>query len=269
MNDLRMPDVNTVLIAGNLTRDPSFRRTTNGTPVANFWIASNRKFKDNTGQWRESVCYVGVVAWYKLAETCAENLHRGSAVLIEGELQSRSLRSEDGRNRNIVEIKARRIQFLNKKDNSEEGDFDLDHPRNENESSEESSQTNVPDEVHEEISEVNASSDFKDENSEANASSDINKESSETDKTSEIQKESSEVSETGDANEESSESDTSNNINEESSETDKLDDVDESEELSKSEDDQNTSQDKTDQNKQAPEEDNPMKGKFDFGYQDI
>jgi single-strand DNA-binding protein len=129
MNDLRMPDVNTVLIAGNLTRDPSFRRTTNGTPVANFWIASNRKFKDNTGQWRESVCYVGVVAWYKLAETCAENLRRGYAVLIEGELQSRSLRSDDGRNRNIVEIKARRIQFLNKRDESEEDEHDLsEHP---------------------------------------------------------------------------------------------------------------------------------------------
>src|SRR4030066_1000798 len=91
MLDLRMPDINTVVIAGNLTRDPSFRKTTNGTPVANFWIASNRKFKDNTGQWRENVCYVGVVAWYRLAENCAENLHKGSAVLVEGELQSRSL----------------------------------------------------------------------------------------------------------------------------------------------------------------------------------
>jgi single-strand DNA-binding protein len=118
MSDIRMPDVNTVIIAGNLTREPSFRRTTNGTPVANFWIASSRKFKDNTGQWRENVCYVGVVAWYKLAETCAENLQKGSAVLVEGELQSRSLRGEDGRNRNIVEIKASRVQFLNRREDA-------------------------------------------------------------------------------------------------------------------------------------------------------
>lgn len=124
MKELRMPDVNNVLIAGNLTRDPSFRKTTNGTPVTNFWIASNRKFKDNTGQWRENVCYVGVVAWYKLAESCAENLHKGGAVLVEGELQSRSLRTEDGRNRNIVEIKARRVQFLNKKDEAFENDHE-------------------------------------------------------------------------------------------------------------------------------------------------
>ena len=96
MHELRMPDVNSVLIAGNLTRDPAFRKTTNGTPVTNFWIASNRRFKDNNGQWRENVCYVGVVAWYKLAENCAENLKKGSAVIVEGELQSRSLRTEEG-----------------------------------------------------------------------------------------------------------------------------------------------------------------------------
>lgn len=124
MAEIRMPDVNSVIIAGNLTREPSFRRTTNGTPVANFWIASSRRFKDNTGQWRENVCYVGVVAWYKLAETCAENLQKGAAVLVEGELQSRSLRGEDGRNRNIVEIKASRVQFLNRRDegNAETGE---------------------------------------------------------------------------------------------------------------------------------------------------
>ncbi|HEX9934426.1 MAG TPA: single-stranded DNA-binding protein [bacterium] len=118
MADIRMPDVNTVIIAGNLTRDPTFRKTTNGTPVANFWIASSRKFRDNTGQWRENVCYVGVVAWYRLAETCAENLYKGAAVLVEGELQSRSLRSEDGRSRNIVEIKAGRVQFLNRREDA-------------------------------------------------------------------------------------------------------------------------------------------------------
>ena len=114
MHNLRMPDVNLIIIAGNLTRDPVFRKTTNGTPVTNFWLACNRKFKDNNGQWRENVCYVGVVAWYKLAESCSENLHRGSVVIVEGELQSRSIRTEDSKNRNIIEIKARRIQFLNR-----------------------------------------------------------------------------------------------------------------------------------------------------------
>ena len=130
MSNLKMPDINNVLIAGNLTCDPSFRKTTNGTPVANFFIASNRKFKDNNGQWRENVCYVGVVAWYRLAESCYENLKKGSAIIVDGEMQSRSWRNDDGTSRNVVEIKARRIQFLNRKndtkDEEEFGDDDSD-----------------------------------------------------------------------------------------------------------------------------------------------
>ncbi|MFZ5518256.1 MAG: single-stranded DNA-binding protein [Candidatus Zhuqueibacterota bacterium] len=122
MANLKMPDINNVLIAGNLTCDPSFRKTTNGTPVANFFIASNRKFKDNNGQWRENVCYVGVVAWYKLAESCYENLKKGNAIIVDGELQSRSWRNDDGTSRNVVEIKARRIQFLNRKSISKDDD---------------------------------------------------------------------------------------------------------------------------------------------------
>ncbi|MFQ5636566.1 MAG: single-stranded DNA-binding protein [bacterium] len=114
MVNLKMPDINCVMIAGNLTNEPFFRKTSNGTPVANFYIASNRKFKDNAGQWRENVCFIGVVAWHRLAESCYEFLKKGSPVLVEGELQSRSWKNEDGSNNNVVEIKARRIQFLSK-----------------------------------------------------------------------------------------------------------------------------------------------------------
>ncbi len=115
MADLKMPEINYVVVAGNLTKDPIFRQTTNNTPVVNFSIASNRKYKDSSNQWQEDVCYVGIVAWNKLAESCRDRLKKGSAVLVDGELQSRNWKSEEGHNRSIVEIKARRIQFLNKK----------------------------------------------------------------------------------------------------------------------------------------------------------
>jgi len=115
MADLKMPEINYVIVAGNLTKDPVFRQTTNSTPVVNFSIASNRKYKDSTNQWQEDVCYVGIVAWNKLAESCRDRLKKGSAVLVDGELQSRSWKSDEGHNRSIVEIKARRIQFLNKR----------------------------------------------------------------------------------------------------------------------------------------------------------
>lgn len=114
MAELKMPEMNSVIIAGNLTRDPVFRQTTNGTPVVNFTVASNRKFRDSGSQWQEDVCYVGIVAWNKLADSCRDRLRKGNAVLIDGELQSRNWKTDDGHNRSIVEIKARRIQFLNK-----------------------------------------------------------------------------------------------------------------------------------------------------------
>jgi single-strand DNA-binding protein len=117
MTSLRLPELNNVIIVGNLTRDPVFRKTNNETPVVNFSIASNRRYRDSNNLWQEEVCYVGIVAWTRLAESCLNRLKKGSAVLIEGELQSRTVKSDDCSVRTTVEIKARRIQFLNKKDN--------------------------------------------------------------------------------------------------------------------------------------------------------
>ncbi|MFA3782562.1 single-stranded DNA-binding protein [Melioribacteraceae bacterium 4301-Me] len=121
MADLKMPEINSVIVAGNLTKDPVFRQTSNNTPVVNFHIAANRRYKDSSNQWQEDVCYVGVVAWNKLADSCRDRLKKGSAVLIDGEMQSRTFKTEDGKNRTIVEIKAKRIQFLNKFNKSGNG----------------------------------------------------------------------------------------------------------------------------------------------------
>jgi len=114
MADLKMPEINTVVIAGNLTKEPTFRETSKSTHVVNFHVAVNRRYKDSSNQWQEDVCYVGVVAWNRLADSCKDRLKKGSAVLIDGELQSRTFKTDDSKNRTIVEIKAKRIQFLNK-----------------------------------------------------------------------------------------------------------------------------------------------------------
>ena len=124
MADLKMPELNNVMVAGNLTKDPIFRETSNKTPVANFHVAANRRYKDIANQWQEDVCYVGVVAWNKLADSCKDRLRKGSAILVDGELQSRTFKTEDGKNRTIVEIKAKRIQFLNKFGKSSDEEID-------------------------------------------------------------------------------------------------------------------------------------------------
>jgi len=120
MPSTRLLNLNRVMIVGNLTRDPELRTTSTGIPVANFRIAANRRFRDNAGEWREDVCYIGVVAWQKLAESCAAKIQKGSAVYIEGELRSRSLEAEDGKKRNVIEIRAHHIQFLDKTGKSDD-----------------------------------------------------------------------------------------------------------------------------------------------------
>ena len=124
MAEFKMPELNSVIIAGNLTKDPIYRQTTNGTPVVNFSVASNRRFRDKNDEWKEDVCYVGIVAWNRLAESCRDKLRKGNAVLVDGELQSRTFKTEDGTNRTIVEVKARRIQFLNKRMSTEDSSSD-------------------------------------------------------------------------------------------------------------------------------------------------
>jgi single-strand DNA-binding protein len=114
MADLKMPEINSVVLAGNLTRDPVYRTTTNGNLLVNFTVASNRRYRDTNNQWQEDVCFVGVIARNKLADSCNQRLKKGSAVLVEGELQSRNWKYDDGNSHRVVEIKARRIQFLNK-----------------------------------------------------------------------------------------------------------------------------------------------------------
>ncbi|MDP2959907.1 MAG: single-stranded DNA-binding protein [candidate division Zixibacteria bacterium] len=115
MSNTRLPHLNRVLIVGNLTKDPELRYTSTGVPVANFRIASNKKYKDNLGESKEDVCFIGVVAWQKLAESCSKFLKKGSAVLVEGELRSRFKENEDGSKRNLIEIRAFQVQFLDKK----------------------------------------------------------------------------------------------------------------------------------------------------------
>ncbi|TAK60644.1 MAG: single-stranded DNA-binding protein [Bacteroidetes bacterium] len=131
MADLKMPEVNSVILSGNLTRDPSYRKTTGGASVINFTVAMNKKYRDAANKWQEQVCYVGVVAWNKLAESCAKLLKKGSPVLIDGELQSHYFKSENGTGRSVIEVKARRIQFLSKR--SQNGEATLQDAQTEEE----------------------------------------------------------------------------------------------------------------------------------------
>ena len=107
-----MASFNKVLLIGNLTKDPELRYTPQGTAVANLRLAVNRKFKTKTQELKEETCFVTAVIWDKQAESCNQYLHKGSPVLVEGRLQSRSWEDASGQKRNTIEVRAERVQFL-------------------------------------------------------------------------------------------------------------------------------------------------------------
>ena len=107
-----MPNYNKVVLMGNLTRDPELRYTPTGTAVANLRIAVNRRFRDRSGEQKEEVCFLTIVVWDKQAELCNQYLQKGSPVFVEGRLQSRSFEDKSGNKRNVIEVRAERVQFL-------------------------------------------------------------------------------------------------------------------------------------------------------------
>lgn len=112
MGDIRLASLNKVIVSGKLVKDANFRYTHRGVAVVTFPIAIEKKYKTKSGEWRDDVCFIDIIAWDKLAENCGNYLHKGSGVLIEGRLQSRNFETEDGYHRTIVEIRAYSIQFL-------------------------------------------------------------------------------------------------------------------------------------------------------------
>lgn len=107
-----MANYNKVILMGNLTRDPELRYTPSGTAVVNLRLAVNRRFRDRSGEQRDEVCFVTAVVWNKQAELCNQYLQKGRPVLVEGRLQSRSFEDSAGNKRNVLEVRAERVQFL-------------------------------------------------------------------------------------------------------------------------------------------------------------
>jgi len=112
--DLRLPTINKVMISGYLTDDPRANVLENGTHVASFGIASNQRYLGRDKEWHDKTCFVTVVAWRQTAERVAAKLHKGSPVMVEGELQLTKWVAQDGSNRSRIEILARKVQMLEK-----------------------------------------------------------------------------------------------------------------------------------------------------------
>lgn len=103
--------LNKAIIYGNLTRDPELRSLPSGMQVASFSVATNRVWKDKNGAKQESADYHNVVVFGRQADTVSQYLRKGSSVLVEGRMQTRSWDAPDGQKKYRTEIVADRVQF--------------------------------------------------------------------------------------------------------------------------------------------------------------
>jgi single-strand DNA-binding protein len=102
--------LNKALLFGNLTRDPEIRSLPSGVQVCSFSIATNRVYKDKEGNKQEQAEFHNIVTFGRQAEICAQYLKKGSGVLVEGRIQTRSW-EQDGQKKYRTEIVADRVQF--------------------------------------------------------------------------------------------------------------------------------------------------------------
>lgn len=109
----------TIIIVGNLGRDPEMRYTPNGNAVTSMNVASNRSYNDSSGQRVKVTTWFRVSVWGKQAESVNNYLQKGSMVLIEGELQPdretggpRTYTRNDGSTGASYEVNARTVRFL-------------------------------------------------------------------------------------------------------------------------------------------------------------
>lgn len=119
--------LNKVMIIGRLGHDPDLKYTQSGTPVCSFNVATDESYTDRDGNRVDRTEWHRVQTWQRAAENCAQFLSKGSLVFIEGSLQTRKWQNQQGQECYTTEIKAQRVQFLDKRGNG------ADQPGNEDE----------------------------------------------------------------------------------------------------------------------------------------
>jgi len=114
-----MPALNRVHLIGRLGKDPETRLTTNGKKVVNFSLAVSERRKTAQGEAKEYIEWVNIEAWEHLGEICAQYLHKGSLIFIEGRLKTDKYEDKKDETKYYTKVVASTMQMLEKKPEEE------------------------------------------------------------------------------------------------------------------------------------------------------
>lgn len=96
-----------ITMTGNVVDDPELRFTPSGKAVVNFRVAANQRKKTDAGGWVDGdTCFLSVNAWEQQAEAIAEQVQRGTKVVVTGTLRQRDYEDRDGNKRSVYEVQA-------------------------------------------------------------------------------------------------------------------------------------------------------------------
>lgn len=123
-----MAGISKVILVGNLGRDPETRYTPNGTMNVQFSLAVSRRFRDSSGQDQDRTTWFRVTCWGRLAETAdrltqSGYLTKGKQVYVEGRLESREYKDQQGETRFSLDVNATELQLLGSRGDAEGGQF--------------------------------------------------------------------------------------------------------------------------------------------------
>ena len=104
-------NLNKAFVLGNITRDPELKALPSGSNVCSFSVATNRRWTDKSGEKKEEVEFHNIVTFGRTAETVHQYMRKGSQILIEGRIQTRSWDGKDGKKQYRTEIVAESVQF--------------------------------------------------------------------------------------------------------------------------------------------------------------
>lgn len=114
-----MGSVNKQILVGYVGNDPDIKYLKDGTAVANFSLATSKKYKNKNGEKVENTNWHNIVAWRKLAELVEKYVVKGSQLYLEGESITRSWEDKDGVKRYTTEVIINRLQLVGGKDTSD------------------------------------------------------------------------------------------------------------------------------------------------------
>lgn len=125
--------MNSVILMGNLTRDPEVRHTSGNASVANTGIAVNRKYRTQAGETKEEVVFVDLEAWGKVGEVLAQYTAKGRRIVVEGRLKQDQWQDSGGTKRSKLKVIVNAFHFADAKpDNAGGGSRTPSQPRQQN-----------------------------------------------------------------------------------------------------------------------------------------